>query len=240
MIPIKRIRAVFRPLRRAMLRIQWWLQYPKVKLFFPGDRVGYSQSGQDQILMQYFFKNKKGVFLDIGSNDPKHLNNTYLFEKNGWEGFAFEPLEKFKSQWISLRKNTELHSVALGDRIGDVEFIEEEPIDGWEDMLSRVAEKGEHNIRKTTIVKMERLDSFDIGKKIDFVSIDVEGHELNVLHGMDFESIDYDVFVIENNRAENVRWGGSEIREFMQQQGYHFWGRIFGMDDIFIKEISCD
>ena len=63
----------------------------------------YSQCGQDWFLDFLFSYKNNGFFLDIGGNDPIFINNTYFFEKKGWEGLAFEPLKKYQEKWKEQR-----------------------------------------------------------------------------------------------------------------------------------------
>jgi len=71
------------------------------------------------------------------------------------------------------------------------------------------------------------------GRKCTFLKIDVEGYEMNVLKGIDFEAVTISCFVIENNKNERGTID-LEIREFMQQKGYRFAGRLV-IDDVFVK-----
>lgn len=57
-----------------------------------------SQAGQDLWVMLLFQKQYKGTFLDIGCNQPKKINNTWLLEKNGWSGNSIDILD-YSEQW---------------------------------------------------------------------------------------------------------------------------------------------
>ena len=68
------------------------------------------------------------------------------------------------------------------------------------------------------------------------MSIDVEGHELNVLKGIDFEKVRINILTIENNPPENSIYGDDNIRKIMFDNNYILWGRIVGLDDIYIHK----
>ncbi len=72
------------------------------------------------------------------------------------------------------------------------------------------------------------------------MSIDVEGHELNVLEGIDFDYTKINVLTIENNPKGYKKQGDDKIRKFMIKQGYTFWGRIIKLDDIYVHKRYLD
>lgn len=77
-------------------------------------------------------------------------------------------------------------------------------------------------------------------RHIDYMSIDVEGHELNVLEGIDFDYTKINVLTIENNPKAYKKQGDDKIRKFMIKQGYTFWGRIIKLDDIYVHKSYLD
>ena len=80
-----------------------------------GGGESYSQFGQDRFILNMIFARKRnGTFLDIGGNHPIKMNNTYMFEKHGWTGYAFEPQKEIVELWKTTR-NTECFNVAVGD-----------------------------------------------------------------------------------------------------------------------------
>jgi hypothetical protein len=68
------------------------------------------------------------------------------------------------------------------------------------------------------------------------MSIDVEGHELNVLKGIDFNKVRINVLTIENNPSYCSIYGDKNIRQIMFNSNYILWGRIIGLDDIYIHK----
>lgn len=66
------------------------------------------------------------------------------------------------------------------------------------------------------------------------VSIDVEGYEMEVLKGIDFTKTKIFIAIIENNT--NSRLGADDIRFFMDENGFDFYARIWGLDDVFVRK----
>lgn len=218
--------------------------YPDTKVFQPTmveNRKLYSQDNQDYIIYENFFKNKKdGFFCDIGGNHPLKINNTLYFEELGWRGIAFEPLPYMAELWQKYRK-AKLFNFALSDRGGELMFSIVKDTTGWEDMLSFVKETRdvEYSYETEDIVVQTKVFK-DVADKenivhIDYLSLDVEGHELNVLQGIDFQKVTIDVLTIENNSACCAIYGDDKMRKLMFANGYQLWGRIVGLDDIYVR-----
>lgn len=222
--------------------------YPNTKIFEMinlENRRLYSQHNQDQIVYDNFFRGKKdGFFCDIGGNHPLKINNTLYFEGLGWNGIVFEPLPYMARLWAEHRK-AKLFPVALSDTEDDVEFTVIQGENDWEDMLSYIDStatvdyeyKKESIIVKTKLLK-NILDNENI-TLIDYMSIDVEGHELNVLKGIDFERVRINVMTIENSfggAGDKRHYGDDVIREILFQNDFILWGRIIGLDDIFVHK----
>ena len=71
---------------------------------------------------------------------------------------------------------------------------------------------------------------------MDFISLDVEGYEMNVLLGIGFTEVDILCFLIENNKGKDGM-SNMQIRKFMDENGYDFIGRIV-IDDVFVKRTA--
>ena len=224
-------------------------QYPQTKLF--DDILNkekkahhYSQYNQDFIVYSNFFSDQKaGFFCDVGSNHPLKINNTRYFEEQGLDGYAFEPLPHMKALWKQHRK-AKFFPYAASDTEGEVTFSIVNSVTGWEDMLSYVKETAttEYDYITEEITVKTRLlsDVFEEESitNIDYMSIDVEGHELQVIKGIDFNKVRINVLTIENNfggAGEDSYYGDDRIREIMFNNGYELWGRIIGLDDIYVR-----
>lgn len=220
-------------------------QYPNTKIFYPinkNDRRLHSQENQDYIVYENFFKNKKyGFFCDVGGNHPLKINNTLYFEQLGWDGISFEPLPHMSKLWAEHRK-AKLFPFALSDSKGKVTFTIVKDATGWQDMLSFVKETRYANydyeteeIQVQTEIFKEIMEQENI-THIDYLSLDVEGHELNVLKGMDFDVVRINVLTIENNPPHCAIYGDENIRKIMFENHFILWGRIVGLDDIYVHK----
>lgn len=204
----------------------------------------HSQFGQDLFVLEYIFKNKNtGFFIDIGGNHPIHCNNTFLLEKKGWTGIALEPQEFLRKLWKDAR-STPCLPYAIGPENKTITFVEGLEEDG----LSGV--QGHNKVTKAShAIQVEQITLTQLAKQynidyIDYVSIDVEGYEMEVLKGIDFDSLNIKVIGIENDIAFTwlpilgkklgAELGSNSLRNFIISKGYKYIGRIM-CDDFFIK-----
>lgn len=207
-------------------------QYCGKEKLFNGEQY-YSQAGQDYFLDTFIFGRKQGgFFLDIGGNNPVSINNTYFFEKNrGWSGLAFEPLEEQRAKWKDSR-TTECLPYALGSETGEAEFCEYDDhyMSGFSDEVEyrgHVKTRYKVPVRRLADILSERGITH-----VDFISLDVEGAEIEVLRGIDFSRVDIECFTIENDKG-SVRQ--KRIRDFMKASGYKLKARLW-LDEVYIKD----
>lgn len=192
-----------------------------------------SQFKQDQYLQQLFFKNKRsGTFVEVGAADGIQCSNTLFFERNlGWRGMCIEPSpEPFKK----LRKNRKSICVnrAISDKAGNAQFVVSGLLSGLrEPMDPRHVERIKHTYKKnlhTITVQCCRLDELmkqhNI-KHVDYLSLDVEGGEMNVLRSINWDEVTIDVLSVEGNYSEC--WVAH--RAFLAEKGYIFVRRLWGM-----------
>jgi FkbM family methyltransferase len=146
----------------------------------------YSQFNIDLYLIDIFKDIKNGFFIEAGANDGVNQSNTYLIEKFlGWNGLLVEPNKHSYSKCVSNR-NCFIENYALvscdykSDSIsGDFDSIYTD-----ESMMGGCTTKHTNNSVAKAIQLSKLLTKYNI-EKVDFLSIDVEGYELNALNGLD-------------------------------------------------------
>lgn len=213
-----------------------------------------SQIGQDKILDQEIFKGKtNGVFVEVGALDGYGASNTWFFEKErNWSGLLIEPnpieFNKMENNQrpLSYKENCAISDVEMDINFlsiggpcnvlsGIVEFYNPQHmnrIDRELDMYKSYPEGHElHSTREVIKMKAVKLQTlFDKYKMtdIDLISIDVEGAELKVLESIDFDKVNINCFLIENN------YGLQKETEFLTSKGYTLHSNI-QWDSVFIK-----
>lgn len=210
------------------------------------ERDFFSQFGQDVFVLKNIFHYKKdGIFVDVGANHPIHCSNTYLLELNGWTGLAIEPQEKLRTIWPQTRKTPCLNLV-IGPENKNVTFIEasndEHGLSGVEG-FNKIT-----NDSKKIIVEQKRLATLlqeNNIHEVDYLSIDVEGYEMNVLESIDFSKTHIKLISLENDlgftyipvigKKIGSELGNNKVRNFLKNKGYTYVARIM-CDDFFLKQ----
>jgi FkbM family methyltransferase len=177
----------------------------------------YSQLKQDKFLNEVIFNKKKGgFFLDIGAHDGVTLSNTYFFEKfKDWEGICIEPNPAVYAKLISNR-NCKTLNVCIGNKTNKVKFTQ---IKGYAEMLSGItANYDERHLRRInesiekmggekTEIDIDMIGISDLRELdeilIDFISIDTEGNEFDIIASIDFNKLKIISLVVENNYGDN-------------------------------------
>lgn len=192
----------------------------------------YSQDKQDEILDKHVFRGyKRGVFVDIGAWDGVCFSNSLFFEKElEWTGINIEPHEeRFKELVINRPTSTNLN-IAINDVEGDVDFL---TISGPTSMLSGI--KSNYDQRHLSRIELEtkelntevkavkvtakRLDTVfkeHNVRRVHYLSIDVEGSEMNIIRSIDFDYTFIDVIGFENNYQDKT----TPIIDYLKQKGY--------------------
>lgn len=157
-----------------------------------------SQNNEEQIILDYF-KGKTGTFIDIGANDGKTFSNTYALSKLGWCGILVEPSPRAFSKLKQLYEDTKgcfyLYNYAIGTTNGKVTLYESGELvhTGDVGLVSTLIEKETDRFKRTVKYEEVTVDCYRWKtamnrwkfKKFDFISIDIEGLELEVLEQID-------------------------------------------------------
>lgn len=161
----------------------------------------YSQNEEEKFILNYF-TGKKGNFLDIGSNDGITLSNTRaLFDTGNWNGVFIEPspiaFKKLKENYRAIG-GSYFYNFALGIHNGEMDFYDSGTHlkNGDHGLLSTGSEEAVNKWKTSTeftpmTVKVFRYKTFLNRVKIktfDFISLDAEGMDLDILKQIDLRS----------------------------------------------------
>ena len=220
---------------RGILREKLW---KCEKSFFWNEKF-FSQSGQDKIIKNYFFQNKKnGFFVEIGAYDGIEGSNCYHFEKYmNWQGIAIEP-SKLQYEKLKNNRNCKTINKAISNDIRDVEFVE--VVEGLTQMsginnenytaneLIKKSERSKTRLSKITTTTFDR--EIENNLEIDYLSIDIEGEELDLLNSINFKNFNIKVISVENNVPDKLNYNS-----FFKSKNFNFFDRI-GQDEIFYNK----
>lgn len=201
------------------------------------------QLAQDLIAYIILNGKKDGFFVDIAAHDGVNINNTYMFEKLGWSGFCVEANPK---TFETLRKNRkcDCYNLAVFSKnIGKTRFATTNEfgsmLDSMELTLTQNHKKRMEDYAKVNVEYIEvettsfndLMSNYPQVNHIDFLSLDIEGGELEVLKGIDFDKYTFGVMTIEHNEVQPAK---SEIIALLQEKGYRILFQN-GWDTMFVK-----
>lgn len=178
--------------------------------------IDYSQNGEQKIILEYF-KDKKGTFLDIGANDGITLSNTYALYQLGWDGICIEPSEDVFKRLLENQPESVNLNVAVGKENGTMTFYESGEHLGKGDLgLLSTIEKGElkrwvgtnnkFTEKKCNVITFEKLLTQTGIDKIDFISIDAEGLDYDILTQIDLTKLGVSMVIVETNSKEDEKY----------------------------------
>ena len=147
-----------------------------------------SQFGEDILLWEHFHKKTDGFFVEVGANHPTECSQTWLLEQHGWKGVLVEPLLNKAELLRRHRPGSQVFQVAIGapEQRGRRQFI----VAAGSDTYSGLVLNDGVFVERVDEVEVRTLDDVlaEAGNpKLDYVSIDVEGVELQVLGGFNLE-----------------------------------------------------
>ena len=193
----------------------------------------YSQIGQDKWVLETVFPEvKDGFFLDIGSGDGTLLSNTRALEERGWRGICIDPFPKNMER----RTCQVLKEVVFSETGKRVTFQASGDIGGVADTLGKWKGQalGAASVELTTITLADVFRGTRVPNFIHFVSLDIEGAELEALKGFPFDTYQIGALAVEHNEEEPKR---TEIEALLTRHGYrkvHSWYQ----DDFYLPQPS--
>jgi FkbM family methyltransferase len=185
----------------------------------------YTPSEEEKLIWQFFNNRKEGFFIEIGANHPVNLSQTYFLEKNGWDGILIEPQQNM-ADLLRHHRKAKVYEVACGAPAerGTVELF----VAGEFSSIERHAVFTDIEYSKTVTVTLVTID--DIHKQegypqVDFLSIDTEGTELNVLQGLDFSKLKPNLILIEYHVLSlDIHWFFLKHRyKLIRRTGVNNW-----------------
>ena len=185
-----------------------------------------AQYGQDLFILRCMNFKENGFFVDVGAYDGLLFSNTYFMEKFlNWRGICIEPNPASFSRLKEIRLSTCLN-YAVSDFEGTMQLPKtyEFRSDALETHLTTDDEKVDVPVKTLTKI----LDENSCPTEIDYLSIDTDGFDLNVLKSIDFNKYKIKYISIEHNHDENLRsefWG-------LLKNKYKFKAEL-GVDDIY-------
>lgn len=201
--------------------------------------VTYSQSGEDVLIRERFLTYSRlgmllnrprvspGFYVDVGAYSPKRLSNTYWLYANGWRGITIEPdpsaawtfrltRPRDKHLAVAVSKSDGQVKMAIGDYSAVNKVLGPAPADPLSHTSFRTVP-----CRTLTSILDEHLPS---AQRIDLLSIDCEGHEMDILESNNWVRYVPNVICIEDYEWCYSETHCSQISAFLSARGYRAFG----------------
>jgi len=217
------------------------------------DHLYRAQFGEDRVLWQVFRQRRTGYFVEVGAYDGVTLSNTFFLEQMGWCGVLIEPILPLCQRATQLRPRSRVVHAACSRRgsRGTAKFTiaENVPVLSFlhadQQHMDRCIREGAKLIEVD--VPLVTLDDIlmhersaapanlkpwlpNAGWRLDLVSIDTEGCELEVLDGFSLERFKPRVLLIENDRPS-----GEGIEPYLAARGYRKFHRQT-INDFYVRD----
>lgn len=210
-------------------------------------KISFSQEGEDLVMERIFGDKPDGFFVDIGAHHPRRFSNTFHFYNKGWRGINVDPMPGSMDAFKEQRPRDINLEFGIAGEEGKLEyFIFNEPA---LNTFSREEADKKHNkygyqILRSVEIKTYRLQQIlekylPAGKKIDFISIDVEGLDLVVLQSNDWNRFRPSYVLIEElNEDISTVLEKSKVNHFMTGIKYSLVSRTYNTSIYKADEIN--
>lgn len=176
----------------------------------------YGDHSQDKWVSEKVFPGvTNGYFVDVGAYDGVSHSNTKRLEEKGWTGLCIEPFpHDFSGRTCRLLKE-----VVYSETGKRVTFYAADLIGGVADSLGTYKDKAERSpsVELVTITLGDLLDREKAPRFIQYLSIDIEGAELEALRGIPFDKYRFGAIDVEHNYESPKR---EDMRGLLEQNGY--------------------
>jgi FkbM family methyltransferase len=190
-----------------------------------------SQVGQDKWVLKTVFPDiVNGFFVDVGSADGTYLSNTKALEREGWTGICIDPFPTRMED----RRCQMLKEVVFSEAGQRVSFQASGELGGIRDTLGLWKNRAlkAPTVELTTTTLRDILERTQAPRFIHFMSLDIEGAELEALKGFPFDQYKIGALAVEHNDEDPKR---TEIRALLKSHGYrrsHSWQQ----DDFYVPD----
>lgn len=183
--------------------------------YVPIGRLSYSQEGEDLVLARILgeLKSTTGFFVDIGAHHPTRYSNTYYYYRRGWRGINVDALPGTKKLFQRVRPRDVTIECGVGEQAGVLRYFSfnEPALNTFSEEEAKKKERPPYHIINTLqipVVTLKQIldENLPGNTAIDFLTIDVEGFDLEVISSNDWERYRPRVVLVEllNTEIQNI------------------------------------
>jgi FkbM family methyltransferase len=189
--------------------------------------LSYTQNMEDYHLSLAFAGQRTGMYIDIGAGHPIADNVSFWFYERGWQGIVVEPQRTLVDLHSRLRPRDICVCSLVGNRCGTADFHFFDRFHGLSTTVEKYARAAttlgvQYQTVKLPMISLAQLCDDHAATSIDFLKIDVEGAEADVLLGGDWRRFRPRIMVVEAVTPGSGEPSWDQWEPFLLSQGYRF------------------
>ena len=203
----------------------------------------WSQEGEDQVLDRIFSGKRLGFYIDVGAHHPTRFSNTFMFYRKGWHGINIDAMPGSMRNFKKNRSrdlNLEI-GVGIEEALLNYYVFNEPALNSFSEKISRERHNAETEYKILKVIPVNVLPLSIIldkniprGQEIDFITVDVEGLDYDVLRSNDWVKYRPRIVLVEVLGSDMNEIQDSQIGRLMKEVGYVIHAKT--MNTVFFKE----
>ena len=204
----------------------------KLKPYIHYNLNSLSQFQEDIFLDIFFSDKKKGFYIDVGASDPFFNSNTFRFYNRGWNGINIEPGVQEYNRFVQERPKDVNLNLAISTKNGKSKFYNFGKDSSISTLNQEFSDGANYTIVKTQTLKSV-FKNYVNEREVDFISIDAEGFDLEVLQSNNWTLFRPKIVLVECNI------NADKIIKYMDSKNYLY---VFSnyVNAIFIDKFTND
>lgn len=204
----------------------------------------YGQDGEDLILNRLLDGQALGFYVDVGAHHPVRFSNTYLFYQRGWRGINIDAMPGSMKKFNKVRPRDINVERGVAGNAGKLTYhrFNEPALNTFDALEAEHKNKPPYQMIETVEIAVERLDALlarylPTGQKIDFLSVDVEGKDEEVLRSNDWSRYRPRFILAETLRSDLLNLGDCPVVQFLRTVNYRPVGKAYNTC-FFVREVD--
>lgn len=196
--------------------------------------ISYAQNFEDVMLNRVFGTHRNGFYIDVGAADPVNLSVTKWFYDHGWSGINIEPVPEFYEKLARERPRDITLCCGAGATTREARFYEY-PVKEWSTFKKEAAVEAVREVMVPLRTLSEIIEEIAPKREIDFLKIDVEGWEEDVLRGLDLRKYRPTVILTEAVNRDDRKYEAEPIDKILHAADY-LSVYFDGLNNFYLKE----
>lgn len=204
-----------------------------LRMIDPHASISYAQEGEDMILLRLFGKYSRGFYVDVGAHHPFRFSNTQALHMRGWKGINIDADPNAIAAFRRVRPRDINLSLGVMDSVGrsTLHVFSDPALNTFNVELANKREQlPAYRLLERREIEVDRLGAIlarYLAKDatIDLLNVDVEGHDLDVLHGNDWERFRPRCVVVEARISALDEIVSDPIHRFLTKENYRLYAK---------------